>query len=288
MRFVARDSVNSPDVLTSKNHNSGKTETQEAIEHYDKWPHLKEKERKSFGFKVYGHNQVKETLTKMFSSKCAYCEIRLADSPMDVEHFRPKNAVFNEQTRKLNKPGYYWLGATWDNLLPSCPDCNRARNHRSHVTGKQIKLGKANRFPLEDEDKRATKPENEQKEMPLLLNPCVDKPEDHLEFREGVLRPMSDDAGPLHEKARTSIEVYALNRPLLIQSRLEVLKHVNLFIGTIRDAIEDEAAASGQAVKQRLRKRIHRRMADLEQISGPEHQFTLMVKQKIEAFKTGN
>ena len=90
------------------------------------------------------------------------------------------------------------------------------------------------------------------------------------------------------EKADVSIKVYGLNRHLLVQARQEVLKSLDFSIRMISDDIEDMDATSNQAAKQRLRKRINLRMADLKTIYGPEHQFTLMVNQKIEAFKSGN
>ena len=41
-----------------------------------------------------------------------------------MEHYRPKARVSTEQG---DKPGYYWLAARWENLLPSCTDCNSPR-----------------------------------------------------------------------------------------------------------------------------------------------------------------
>ncbi|MEF9674035.1 hypothetical protein QNM99_25505 [Pseudomonas sp. PCH446] len=42
---------------------------------------------------------------------------------MDVEHYRPKGAVSEDASH----PGYWWVAMDWDNLLPSCIDCNRKR-----------------------------------------------------------------------------------------------------------------------------------------------------------------
>ncbi|MOA56016.1 hypothetical protein D3C78_1799210 [compost metagenome] len=45
-------------------------------------------------------------------------------------------------------------------------------------------IGKANFFPLADETKRASGPWLVLREEPLLLNPCIDDPADHLVFLE--------------------------------------------------------------------------------------------------------
>lgn len=288
MRFVRRDSAKAPAVLTKKDENTGKTETEEATEHYNKWPELKKKDRKSFDYKAYSKDEVKDELYKMFNNKCAYCETRLAGLPMDVEHWRPKNAVYNEKTKKLMKPGYFWLGADWDNLFPSCADCNRARNHKHYLTEEKTKLGKANRFPIEDENKRCKKPGDEDNEKPLLINPCKDNPEEYLEFSEEcVVQAKLDNSGKPHEKANVSIEIYALNRPILVQDRQEIFLHVEMHIDDITDLTEDLLNENDLEKQEKIKERINRKMKTLEQLTEPKHQYILMVKQRIEKFKSG-
>jgi uncharacterized protein (TIGR02646 family) len=76
---------------------------------------------------VYKDGAVKAALDAMFHGKCAYCEFMyIGGMPVDIEHFRPKGAVI--VGGKMRKPGYYWLAAKWENLLPSCIDCNRKRD----------------------------------------------------------------------------------------------------------------------------------------------------------------
>lgn len=67
---------------------------------------------------------------------------------MDVEHYRPKGGYLDPDGT-LCQPGYYWLAADWNNLFPSCIDCNRERE-QIMVKGQAKKLGKANKFPLVD------------------------------------------------------------------------------------------------------------------------------------------
>jgi len=64
------------------------------------------------GFKVYSNTEVKEALLKLFFEKCAYCEIDYGGAALDVEHFRPKNAIVVEvtgaggKTQRIKKLGY--------------------------------------------------------------------------------------------------------------------------------------------------------------------------------------
>lgn len=170
-------------------------------------------------FKAYRESDVVLTLREMFNKKCAYCEFNYAaGSSEDIEHFRPKGAVvINGQ---LTKPGYYWLAAEWSNLLPSCIDCNRKRSKEFAVPN-QASSGKANLFPVVDEAHRwRSHTATNVNEQPLLLNPCDDYPDQHLEFlNDGLVRAVADAAGNPSPKGETSIEVFGLLRHDLVEQR---------------------------------------------------------------------
>ena len=171
---------------------------------------------KRFDFKVYKKKEVKRALAALFGGKCAYCE-SLYDpvQPPDVEHFRPKAVVAHFGV--LRKPGYYWLAAEWSNLLPSCIDCNRQRRHPEVDDDADPTIsGKANWFPLANEDLRAQFPGEEAREIRLLIDPCRDRPESHLIFHaDGLIEAASP-------KGAESIGVYGLNRPGLVRGRQAV------------------------------------------------------------------
>jgi uncharacterized protein (TIGR02646 family) len=186
--------------------------------------------QRRFAFEVYRDKSVIAALTDLFHGKCAYCEARVATTiPMDVEQFRPKSGV----SERPEHPGYWWLAATWENLLVSCADCSRARI----IEG--VKRGKANRFPLVEESQRAFLPGEETRESPLLLDPCFDHPEEHLVFDEqgGVA---SDTV-----RGQTTIAVLGLNRPGLVEARLHaVLQVKSVSLRTEFFAFERTTAAS--------------------------------------------
>ena len=155
MRFVARDANKAPACLTKKKKKSGKTETQEAIEHYDKWKQLDEKARKSFKYQVYGREEVKEALVEMFDNKCAYCESRMKHaSPAHIEHYRPKNE---------NKfPDQMFV---WENWLLSCTTCNTMKREK---------------FPYCDDG------------QPCFINPAIEDPGKHIDFLNAQILARTD------------------------------------------------------------------------------------------------
>lgn len=183
---------------------------------------------KSFEFKAYGDESVKRALTDLFEGKCAYCESLYASTqPMDVEHFRPKSEIRLDSGETL-RPGYWWLAATWENLLPSCIDCNRERGQDELFTDgsrRSTKSGKECRFPLEDETLRARSPRSRRRvehERPLLLDPCEPDldPSVHLDFgADGIVRART-------RRGTRSIEIYGLNRTELVRARQQVLRFV--------------------------------------------------------------
>ena len=203
-------------------------------------------------FKAYKGRDVVSTLREMFNKKCAYCEFNYAaGSPEDVEHFRPKGAVvINGQ---LSKPGYYWLAAEWTNLLPSCIDCNRKRE-KEFADANQTSSGKANLFPVVDETHRwRCHTIANVIEQPLLLNPCDDYPEQHLEFLSGgLVRPATDAAGQTSLKGETSIEVFGLLRPDLVEQRAAKQRMIRAAIERALRAAEIAASTTDASTKQEM------------------------------------
>lgn len=205
------------DALHSKGRD-GLSETEKAIGHFTKGDPAKKP-----NFKAYRKQIVKDTLNEMFGFKCAYCESKYgATAPVDVEHYRPKGAYLKPDGKKSQR-GYYWLAAEWTNLLPSCIDCNRERKQfRNLETGELVKSksGKANKFPIDVEDDRANEKGEEKNEVPLLLDPCRDKPEQHLEFcDDGSVKPKNSTHEKKVPKGEHSIRVYGLDRLELAEER---------------------------------------------------------------------
>jgi hypothetical protein len=183
--------------------------------------------------------------------KCNYCESRIEKAvKLQVEHYRPKALVSPGINDNVELPGYYWLGLEWTNLLLACPKCN----------GKDAK---ANKFPIRGVRAIAINPLTPlaggglaldrthlrvdsdvlTNELPILLNPEVDVPENFLTFDiDGIM----DGHGQDKERGDVSWETYRLNRSELIVERLDILtkfqKKIMVDIGAFEIHVTDEAA----------------------------------------------
>ncbi|MBY6139330.1 hypothetical protein KUV26_07750 [Leisingera daeponensis] len=197
------------------------------------------KTKKSFKFVVYKNDGLVALLEKTFGKKCAYCESNFAAvTPSDIEHFRPKSAIKIDAGEL--KPGYFWLAGDWTNLLISCPDCNRSRTHEVPGQSAGVVLGKATQFPLADEATRVRAPADSlaaEEAVRLLIDPCVEDPEDHLEFDlDGNVRARIRNGVP-SDKGAVSIDVYALRRKALVEARKAALLDLEFSIEELTDLV---------------------------------------------------
>ena len=169
---------------------------------------------------IYGHKTVKKALLKAQHGKCCYCEVkfsftpepeRTANSPGDIEHFRPKSAYQQKTGEKLAKPGYYWLAYTWENLFFSCEICNRSY--------------KKNLFPLNNPTRRVASHQDDiNQEEPLFVHPANDNPEDFISFHGAVVFAVEG-----RPKGNTTIKGTGLDRVELEERRrvhLETLQRL--------------------------------------------------------------
>ena len=221
MIYVDRIQVPYPKILSMKEKDSpAYIELQKATKFFKDAARKNIRNRQErFEFRAAYKREIKEALFTLFHEKCAYCETKLP-SPRtgDLEMYRPKSTILESP----DHPGYWWLAMRWENLLFSCPDCNRV-----HLMGAH-RAGKANRFPLKDEKKRAFRPEDDlNKEQPLILDPCdpLDKPEKHLVFDEATGTVYSDT-----DRGQTTITVLGLNRARLVEARRKVAEEVRSLI----------------------------------------------------------
>jgi hypothetical protein len=207
-------------------------------------------------------------LLGLFREKCAYCETTItSNQPGDVEHFRPKGRVIDEHFKPIpvkhpkkgpmNHPGYFWLAYDWWNLLPSCIDCNRYRKHEG-VDGDTVGVGKADRFPLENEKDRACVPETVVGEKALLIDPSAVDPADHLEFQpDGRIKAKT----ALGSK---TLEIFGLNRrESLVKARRNAYQDA---FTTFESCLAAGAARNTQRVQQ-LRPRVNEMWLGLEPYS---------------------
>lgn len=191
---------------------------------------VEQKSGNKYSNHYYRNEEVLSRLKKdIYRHKCAYCESKIEHAAsLQVEHFRPKGGLEKEKTGDENHKGYYWLGNEWTNLLLSCPKCNGkdAKGNRFPISG--VRVYDDSPFDSNGDFDRErlipTKPPLEN-EMPLLLNPEFDKPEEHLEFNSlGQIKGIT-------ERGDATIEICKLDRDELYTKRQEV---VNQFVREIK------------------------------------------------------
>ncbi len=202
--------------------------------------------------------QVKNTIYKSVQQvqfnaqhgKCCYCEAKFgATSYRNVEHYRPKGAVKQSDTSNKEYPGYYWLAYDWDNLLVSCTVCN---NNKSTL------------FPLEDETMRArSHHDNIQDEKPLIINPAIDDPREHIFFHREEPRHVT-------ERGLKTIESLKLRRPDLQESRRERL--------TVLEVLRDLIIAEENSDNPNMQDQTKRAKEYLKTAIGPKAQFSSMTQ----------
>ncbi|MER8536720.1 hypothetical protein NKH61_27920 [Mesorhizobium sp. M1005] len=259
----------------------------------------RKKKDKTFSFSAYSDEAVKYALDKLFFGKCAYCESRYANqAPVDVEHYRPKGRI----ARVANHPGYWWLAMVWDNLLPSCIDCNRRRWQdlprfpeslaqllaAPEMQGVKASLGKQDLFPIAGAA-RATADFPGIDEQPDLINPCVDVPEEHLVFHIdrgdslGLVLPTFKDNVP-SRRGLTSIHVYGLNRLGLVQERTRVLRKLDFLsrlideIGKISETLLASLDQQTKTMGARLDLLVNQILDEIRTMAEPGQPYSSLVK----------
>jgi 5-methylcytosine-specific restriction endonuclease McrA len=108
--------------------------------------------------------EIKSYVSENFKGKCAYCESRTESS---VDQFRPKNGARNVN-RIVDANFYWWLSVEWENQYLCCSVCNRNKGNWFPVDGERISVGTP--YP------------HVYIEQNLLIDPCLDYPEEHLDF----------------------------------------------------------------------------------------------------------
>jgi hypothetical protein len=162
--------------------------------------------------------QLKKCMAQPIPAKCWYSEVQRALPDLEIDHFRPKNAICG-----VKHEGYWWLVFDWENFRISSSLANKRRQDDRAGTVD----GKGTYFPLVDETKRVSDkvPGTTQNEKPILLDPFEASDVLLLDYaiESGkVVEKYSESAHELrHRRARKSIELYHLNEGTLIAQRAE-------------------------------------------------------------------
>lgn len=217
-----------PEILLSRGP-AARERLREAVERGD--------ENLSFS-EIYRDSAVKQALRQAQREKCCFCEALIGNEG-DVEHFRPKAAVRQSATAPLEKPGYWWLAYSWDNLLLCCTHCNQRE--------------KKSLFPLANPHRRAQAPDDSlTDEEPLFLDPSHVDPREHITFDRYEPRGLT-------EKGRITIEALGLDNPErgMYLRRQERWQHIQECQEKLKWREELESTPAGHAIALLLEKWLH-------------------------------
>jgi len=190
----------------------------------------------SYQFHNYRGSDVKVALRQLAGGNCAYCESKIgAVGAREVEHYRPKGGIADLDMH----PGYWWLAHRWDNLLPTCRDCNKSLRQNIVTAGmtkaEVLKLqgkraaasfGKANQFEIRGQ-RAVGSGCNLDLEDPLLIDPCRNDPSQHVTWDFSVELTLIEPAlvdGDYSVYGAYTIRTCALNRAELVLDRIPALR----------------------------------------------------------------
>ncbi|ANF52906.1 hypothetical protein A0O34_21330 [Chryseobacterium glaciei] len=205
MIYVERNIIPVPKVFYSKEVEIAKKRLEEF---YLKSKESRSQQKYSQPFEKELRDKFLEALREVFKGKCAYCEspISFNRTQSEYDHFRPKGGA-RGLDKEFSTDHYWWLAYNWNNIYLSCSHCNQYKSTWFPVEGKRIPLNTPYKEVVDNE-------------KALLIDPCIDKPEEHLIFNEqGGIEAISS-------KGITTIEILKLDRSELVNSRLEALKEL--------------------------------------------------------------
>ncbi len=147
------------------------------------------------------------SLRELFNGKCAYCESTVDLNKKNIyDHFRPKYGARGLK-KDFAEEHYWWLTYDWNNLYYSCSECNQYKASWFPVDGKRVKA-------------KTTYKQTITEEKNILIDPCLDNPEDHLIFDfNGMVQPTT-------ERGKITIEILQLNRKKLISARERTIRNL--------------------------------------------------------------
>jgi energy-coupling factor transporter ATP-binding protein EcfA2 len=174
-----------------------------------------------FNWDLLAAPELTSALSNLFVERCAFCTRDPGRAGSLVpHHFRPpQDAV--DVDGQTSRSHYWWLAYDWENLYLACEECHAAQGAKFPVDGERAPPGTTGEDLLE-------------REAALLLDPCWDFPESELVYIE------TGEVVSASPRGLTTIETFEMNRPTLIEARLEELQRIEVEIATLTRTLESE------------------------------------------------
>ncbi|MDP2897332.1 MAG: hypothetical protein Q8Q12_12390 [bacterium] len=215
-------------------------------------------------------------LARVSHNKCWYTESLNPGTDDDVDHFRPKGRLAEDETHG----GYWWEALNWRNFRFSCHRANRVRANPD--TGRTH--GKGDHFPLlQEEDRCRTPADDLGRERPMLLDPTDPTDPPLLTFNvDGSVALSSEFAGDGDAERRLEASrVYLhLDWPAFMEQRKSLYRKV---ITKINDGERQEGRArSGDVGSREALKTTARDLIDLTREDRP---YSMAAKAYVAMFR---
>jgi uncharacterized protein (TIGR02646 family) len=219
---------------------------------------------------------LREAFDAFSYGKCWYTESKNPGSDDDIDHFRPKGRVAEDDKHG----GYYWLAFDWTNLRLSCHRANRPRiNPETGYLG-----GKADYFPLIDSTKRAyDKSDDIRLEEPALLDPTNLVDVSLLTFDtsgDATLVPRFKGDPTAERRLDASIRYLHLNWPKFREERLGVYHTVERLVDRGSRLAPPAGQMNIRSVTEGFRCVLH----DLKALTKPDNTYSRAARAYIETF----
>jgi uncharacterized protein (TIGR02646 family) len=195
MIYVDRNKVPMPAIFYSKQVEIAKRRLEEF---YARPKESRSQVKYSRPFDPMMRSEFSRAVYELFNGKCAYCEslIPLEVTKSKYNHFRPKSGARGFE-KEFSTDHYWWLTYEWHNLYSCCLVCDQY---------------KSTWFPVEGDRAAINTPILNEKA--LLIDPCWDRPEEHLVYKD------QGEVDFLSLRGKTTIEIIKLNRAELVKARI--------------------------------------------------------------------
>jgi hypothetical protein len=219
---------------------------------------------------------LREAFDEFSYGKCWYSESKNPGSDDDIDHFRPKGRVAEDDKHE----GYYWLAFDWTNFRLSCHRANRPRINPD--TGDSS--GKADHFPLIDPAKRAyIEADNIHLEEPALLDPTNFVDVSMLTFDtsgDATLVPKLKGDPTAERRLDSSIQYLHLNWPKFREDRLGIYHKVERLVDRGSRLAPPAEQMHLSSVTEAFRYVMH----ELKELTKPNSSYSRAARAYIETF----
>lgn len=184
---------------------------------------------------VWRENYIVESLNNMSHNKCCYCEILLTEQSreMHVEHFHYKDKYFNEVVM-------------WDNLLPSCRQCN------------------------------SNKGTTDTKSEPMI-DPTKDNPKEYLYLNMYMIKSKDNS---VNSKGKNTVEILELNnRERLVNPRIKISCRLDEKLNLLLEIANEYK--NGQNILTRRKNRIVNGVKDILRMAQTDQEFSAFMSTVI-------